>query len=82
MGIGEPYACRVCGYRGADADSGAFEICPCCFTQRGVEDQSLAVVRKRRAEWVAAGRQWWDPQERHPSWDPDQAFQNIPSEWR
>lgn len=79
------FVCPVCGYGGLEEppwtdDSGSDEICPSCGTHFGYDDAAggdagarEAVYRKRRADWIAGGMEWWSPSGNPPDgWDPEQ----------
>lgn len=68
----EGFLCPVCAY--SDPSSSPFangegywaqEICPCCGTQFGYDDDqtSHAELRKR---WVSAGAKWWSKSRHSP----------------
>ena len=58
------FTCVVCGYDELDEPPydeygcSSFTICPCCGTEFGYDDYSIAheVLRQR---WVASGMKWW-----------------------
>ena len=71
-----PYVCPVCGFDGlreppynADGD-GSYEICPCCGFEYGYDDHSEGVSHDEfRANWLAAGAEWFDEERRPDDWD-------------
>jgi hypothetical protein len=74
--------CPVCRY--PDLDEAAYDdfgcssynICPCCGTEFGYDDSSLAHA-KLREKWVAEGMQWWSMNKLRPdAWDPVAQLEN------
>lgn len=70
------YICPVCGY--ADLNEAPYDeygcssysICPCCGTEFGYDDSSVAHSELRK-KWVSKGMPWWSKhQVSSPNWDP------------
>ncbi|MFI1176832.1 hypothetical protein [Streptomyces melanogenes] len=80
-------ACRICGF---DADWPVFDaygvpqyvICPCCYNESGIGDDTVSQVRELRGYWVASGAQWHEPKLRPSDWDLLKQLANIPPQWR
>ncbi|MDX3853136.1 hypothetical protein [Streptomyces sp. AK02-01A] len=80
-------ACRICGY-----DDGVplfdeygvpqYVICPCCYNESGIGDDSVSQVRELREHWVAGGAQWYEPKLRPADWDLPTQLATIPQRWR
>jgi len=71
-----PFICPVCGFDGLseppyNADgNGSYEICPSCGFEFGYDDHSEGVSHDEfRASWLAAGAEWFDPDQRPDGWD-------------
>jgi transcription elongation factor Elf1 len=60
----QSFACPVCGYAGLDEapydelGCASYGICPCCGTQFGYDDASVAHADLREA-WISNGMPWW-----------------------
>jgi hypothetical protein len=72
----ELFACPVCGYAGLDEapydefGCSSFGICPCCGTEFGYDDSSLAHADLRK-RWISGGMLWWSKHMVAVSdWDP------------
>lgn len=76
--------CRVCGLDqgyppwGDDGETSSFDICSCCGTEAGYEDNSPAAARMNRQRWLATGAQWFCPAERPADWDLQEQLKHIP----
>ena len=80
--------CRVCGLGlggflpwGEDGVTPSYSICPCCGVEFGLEDSGLSNVLSARDFWLEQGAQWFQSEEKPPSWDKDKQMLNIPDEW-
>ena len=86
--IKENSCCRVCGYElseppwGEDGQSPSWDICPCCGTEFGYNDCTLASVQKNRGEWILNGKKWFDKTKKPEDWNFDAQQANIPEEWK
>lgn len=80
--------CRICGHRtvappwGEDDQTPSWEICRCCGTEFGYEDCTLTSVKKRRAQWVAAGAYWSDSDAMPLDWSFADQQTAIPLDFR
>jgi len=80
--------CRVCGLEqahppwGEDGLSPTYDYCPCCGTEFGYQDSSLAGVVKQRERWLAADARWAEPDVMPAEWDLGAQIRAIPLEWR
>lgn len=72
----QKYVCPVCRY--PDINEPAYDgfgcfsynICPCCETEFGYDDSTVAHSNLRE-KWVSEGVQWWSKHQPKPnSWDP------------
>ncbi|WP_431035763.1 hypothetical protein ACQYWQ_17710 [Streptomyces sp. P6-2-1] len=79
--------CRVCGLGGEGAlwnEYGVpqYLICPCCGVESGVEDETYARVQASRAQWLASGAEWKEPEYRPAHWNLEEQLARIPAQWR
>jgi hypothetical protein len=72
----DKHTCPVCGYAGLDEapydefGCSSYDICPCCGTEFGYDDSSVAHDDLRK-KWVSNGMPWWSKHLTAPSdWDP------------
>ena len=74
--------CPVCRY--PDLDEPAYDsfgcascnICPCCGTEFGYDDSTIA-HSDLREKWVFEGMQWWSKHQlKHNDWDPVRQLEN------
>src|ERR1700745_2695211 len=72
----ELFVCPVCGYAGLgeapydEFGCASFGICPCCGTEFGYDDSSVAHADLRK-KWVSGGMLWWSNRLLAPrGWDP------------
>lgn len=65
------HMCLVCGYdRDVEFFPRRYMICGCCGTEFGVDDRARSHADLRR-NWIAAGCNWFDPEEPKPTaWNP------------
>jgi len=87
-----PTLCLVCGLAfigddselpwGPDGESPTFNFCPCCGVEFGYGDFTIESVRQRRSEWVAAGHEWRQPDERPAEWDLEAQLARLPERVR
>lgn len=56
MGRDVSYTCPVCGYAMPRAPDD-YAICPCCFTEFGVDDLEYTHAELRE-RWIRGGCQW------------------------
>ncbi len=80
-------ACRICEYDDGtvlydEYGCALFVICPCCYSEAGVEDCRLSGVRESRRLWLASGGKWHSPECRPTGWDLEKQLANIPAAWR
>lgn len=77
--MGELYTCPVCGYNGLEEPPydengyGAYEICPCCGFQFGLDDDpdKEQGIAEWRRNWVEQGCPWFSKSTRPPDgWKP------------
>lgn len=73
---GESYLCPVCGYPRLDEAAydrfgcASYDICPCCGTEFGYDDSTVAHAYLRK-KWVSGGMLWWSKHQLKPNdWDP------------
>jgi hypothetical protein len=78
------YSCRICGFYdpnysfyGEDGEPPLFDICPCCYVQIGHGDTTLESARQIRAQWIADGAKWHNPEEKPAIWDLAEQLKNI-----
>ena len=69
------YICPVCGYPELDEaaydDFGcaSYNICPCCGTEFGYDDSTVAHAELRK-KWILKGMLWWSKNQHQPKdWD-------------
>lgn len=64
------YTCPICAYQMAEpVEEG--NICPCCGTEFGYDDDLGVTYRQLRDRWVAGGTQWFSPVAPRPAdWNP------------
>lgn len=63
------YCCLVCGYPSLPGPPANYEICPCCGTEWGNDDQVYGIPALR-ARWVEGGALWWSQRiPPPPHWD-------------
>lgn len=80
-------SCRVCGLLqqtppwGPAGNKPSFNICPCCGTEFGYDDATLAGVMRKRAIWRDEGAEWFIPAEKPANWSLTEQMQNIPSDY-
>lgn len=71
----ELFACPVCGYAGLEEapydelGCSSYGICPCCGTQFGYDDASVAHADLREA-WISNGMPWRSRRIAPDNWDP------------
>lgn len=72
----ERYTCPVCGYTGmpgpykGENDFPSYEICDCCGTEFGNDDDK-STHAELRDQWISKGMTWWAKyKEPSPNWDP------------
>jgi len=70
------YTCPVCCYAGLDEvpydefGCASYIICPCCWTEFGYDDSSVAYSELRK-KCVSKGMPWWSKHQiKPPDWDP------------
>ena len=55
------FTCPVCGYdKLRNKPDNSFEICPCCGTEFG-NDDDLFTHEQLRRQWIVDGAKWWSP---------------------
>jgi hypothetical protein len=81
--------CRVCGLYsddfypwGEDGNTASFEICFCCGTQFGYEDNNINATRANREKWIKNGAKWFNPKYKPENWSLEDQLKNIPEEYR
>lgn len=80
-------SCRVCGYGlgtppwGDDGKSPTWDICPCCGTEFGYEDCTPASAKRKREEWVANEKKWFDARQKPADWNFELQRLNIPDDF-
>ncbi len=52
------YTCPVCDYAKLKGPASDFNICPCCGTEFGNDDDERSHA-ELRDEWIAKGRTWF-----------------------
>ena|SRR5712692_8508119 len=52
------FTCPVCLYRGLDFRPADYEICPCCGTEFGNDDERTS-HQQLRQQWVRRGAPWF-----------------------
>lgn len=80
--------CRVCGLCsedffpwGEDGNTPSFEICFCCGTQFGYEDNNIDAIHAYRGKWIENGAKWHDPKMKPENWSLEEQLENIPKEY-
>lgn len=59
-----PHTCPVCGYSGdQEFEPRDYQICGCCGTEFGYDDDFGVTFQELRDRWVANGCPWFDPEE-------------------
>jgi hypothetical protein len=65
------YTCPVCAYPEMTDPVEEGNICPCCGTEFGYDDDLDVTYRQLRDRWFRGGAQWFSPAtERAADWDP------------
>jgi hypothetical protein len=81
------FPCRVCGLEQvADMwNPRSYQICSCCMTEFGLDDETLRQVQRRRMLWLTSGADKWFREEKKPdTWtmkEMTEQLKNIPPEW-
>lgn len=76
--------CRVCGFElpeppwGEDGETPTWEICPCCGTEFGYEDCTVQAAKKRRAQWLASGANWFNEALKPSDWLLERQLADVP----
>jgi hypothetical protein len=52
------FTCPVCYFENMPDPPADFNICPCCGTEFGIDDESLSFT-ELRGQWVADGSRWF-----------------------
>ncbi len=52
------YTCPVCFFNQLEEPPRPYNICDCCGTEFGVDDEELS-HEELRAQWVASGANWF-----------------------
>jgi len=79
--------CRVCGFDllsppwGNDGRTPSWEICPCCGTEFGYDDCTIASIRKKRTEWLSSGQKWFNESKKQKEWSLGNQLLQIPKEY-
>lgn len=67
--------CRVCGFKykdffpwGIDGATPSHEICDCCGTEFGYEDNTPESTDINRKRWIDNGAEWFSPEKRPVAW--------------
>ena len=82
------YNCRICGLNlGFEpwTDNGAcptHEICPCCGADFGYDDETPAIAKKYRDDWLKKGASWFCPNEKPENWSLEKQLTQIPKDFR
>lgn len=63
------YSCPVCKYRGLEYPPANHNICPCCGTEFGYDDNRKSHAELRR-QWIMGGAHWFDGVP-PVNWDPN-----------
>jgi hypothetical protein len=79
------YVCPVCGYDRLDEPAydsfgcATYNICPCCGTEFGYDDSTVAHAELRK-KWISEGKLWWSKHQLKPNdWDPVRQLKKLPS---
>jgi hypothetical protein len=59
-----------------------YVICSACGAESGVDDLSVASVRRHRERWVRDGAVWFWPRSRPPGWSLAAQLDDVPTAWR
>ncbi len=84
----EKYRCRICGLKqntppwGENCETPTFNICACCGTEFGYEDNNTSAIKKNRNRWLANEANWFDPDERPEDWSVEEQLEKIPEKWK
>jgi hypothetical protein len=80
--------CRVCGLVypdfypwGQNGNTPSHDICSCCGTEFGYEDNSVASTKTNRQVWIKKGSNWFEPKEKPDKWSLEEQLKNIPKEY-
>lgn len=78
------YRCPVCGYPGLDEPPydehgcASYNICPCCGTEFGYDDNNIAHAELRK-RWISSGMRWWSKTTPKPAdWDAERQLRDVP----
>ena len=80
--------CRVCGYTlkvppwGEGEQTPSWEICPCCGTEFGYEDNTIKSVKIKRTDWIKKGEKWFDEKQKPNDWSFKKQKELIPNLYR
>jgi hypothetical protein len=62
------YTCPVCAFKDLEAPPRNYEICPCCGTEFGNDDEARTHAQLRTL-WIHNGARWFF-REPPPNWNP------------
>ncbi len=78
------HICPVCGFDGLlepaynEHGNGSHEICSACGFEYGFDDHSEGVTHSEyRKQWIGAGAQWFNPDEKPEDWDLETQLSNL-----
>ena len=85
---GDEFNCRVCGMHqqhkpwGEDGKTPSFNICACCGTEFGYEDNILDAIREQRKKWILSGAAWFNSKRQPGDWNLETQMTQIPEEYK
>jgi hypothetical protein len=85
----EKNICRVCGLKyenfypwGENGNIPSHDICECCGSEFGYEDNTVESTKVNRQKWIEKGANWFQPEKKPKDWSLEEQLKNIPKEYR
>lgn len=80
------HPCRVCGLEQTTDmwKPRSYQICACCMTEFGLDDETLRQVQRRRMLWLTGDVEWFIEEKKPDKWpikELTEQLKNIPAEW-
>ena len=80
------FPCRVCGLEQTTDmwHPRSHQLCACCATEMGLDDDLLADVLHYRMRWLTNGAKWFIEEKQPGQWsikELTEQLRNIPIEW-
>lgn len=81
--------CRICGLYtenflpwGENGESPSYDICFCCGTEFGYEDNNLKAILSNREKWLNNGANWFNPDKKPDNWNLEEQLSHIPEKYK